>query len=375
MVPEDAKTTFTPITRAAVIGVGLIGGSWGMALLRRGVAREVVGFDVDALSLNRAVALGAITQAADSLEAAVRGAELVIVAVPVARVVEVTLRILEQVEPDAVVTDVASVKRPVMEAVGASHRRAQFVGGHPMTGSERPGIDAADPYLFENAIYLLMTVEGENGCALSRLTRWIRAIGALPLTVDPDAHDRMVAAVSHLPHVLAAALVRAADHVSADLPLTLSLAAGGFRDTTRIAAGDPNLWADILLANAGPVLASARILENCWRQLLQAVANGDREQLVRLLSSAREVRQNLPVRHKGYVQPFYELVVELQDRPGAIAQVTGILGEAGINLADIEILRAREGFGGTLRLAVESEAARDEALLLLASRGFTCRQR
>ncbi|MBE3576650.1 MAG: prephenate dehydrogenase [Limnochordales bacterium] len=375
MVPEDAATSLTPINRVAVIGVGLIGGSFGMALLRRGVAREVSGFDVDARSLDRAVALGAITQAARSLEAAVRGAELVIVAVPVAQVVEVTLQVLQLADPDAVVTDVASVKRPVMEAVAACGRRAQFVGGHPMTGSERPGVDAADPYLFENAIYLLMTAEGENGPAISRLTRWIRAIGALPVTVDPDAHDRMVAAVSHLPHLLAAALVRAADRVNADLPLTLSLAAGGFRDTTRIAAGDPNLWADIMLANAEPLLASAQVLENCWHELLEAVANRDRDQLVRLLSSACEVRRSLPVRHKGYVQPFYELVVELQDRPGAIAQVTSILGEAGINLADIEILRAREGFGGTLRLAVESEAARDEALLLLAARGFTCRQR
>jgi prephenate dehydrogenase len=366
---------FPLLHRAAVIGVGLIGGSWGMALLRRGVAQEVVGFDVDALSLDRAIAVGAITQKAETLEAAVRGAELVIVAVPVARVAEVTLQVLEHAGNDAVVTDVASVKQPVMEAVAAAGRGAQFVGGHPMAGSERPGIDAADPYLFENAIYLLMTSGGETTETLARLTRWVRAIGALPLAVDPQAHDRMVAAVSHLPHLLAAALVRAADQINATLPLTLSLAAGGFRDTTRIAAGDPGLWADIMLANAAPLLASAQVLEGCWRELFQAVERKDRDQLARLLASAREVRRSLPVRQKGYIQPFYELVVELQDRPGAIAQVTAILGEAGINLADIEILRAREGFGGTLRLAMESEATRDEALLLLAARGFNCRHR
>lgn len=384
------------MARAAIIGVGLIGGSWGMALLRRGVAEEVVGYDTDSRSLQRALELGAINRTAASLAEAVDEAELVVVAVPVGLAGEVAVQALHHSPPEAVVTDVASVKQPVMTAVAAAGAGAaeRFVGGHPMTGSERAGVEAADPYLFENAIYLLVpphlpdaspesqvtsplpeTCSAGKPSALARVTRWVRSIGGLPLTVDADAHDRMVAAVSHLPHMVAVALVQAAARTNATLPLTLALAAGGFRDTTRIASGDPRLWTEILLANAGAILEAARSFTEGWEELLAALARQDRAQLENLLAYSRRVRQSLPVRQKGYLQPFYELVVELEDRPGAIAEVTGIVAQAGISIADIEILRAREGFGGTLRLAMESERARDHALLLLGARGFRCRPR
>ncbi|MBE3583035.1 MAG: prephenate dehydrogenase/arogenate dehydrogenase family protein [Limnochordaceae bacterium] len=348
-----------------------------MALLRRGAARAVVGYDRVEAVLSQALELGAITEPAASVPEAVAEADVVVVATPVDATVPITLAALAAAPAGAWVTDVASVKRPVVEAVRQSGQATRFIGGHPMAGAERSGVEAADPYLFENAIYLLTpdppAQKGEDAPCLRRAEQLVRAVGAVPLVVDPATHDRMVAVVSHLPHLAAVCLVETARQESQALPLLLALAAGGFRDTTRVAAADAHLWAEILLANAGAVLWAGDTFQQVWASLRELLAQQDKEGLVHLLESARQTRAGLPARRKGYVQPWAELVVEVQDRPGAIAEVTRIVAHHRLNLTDIEILRAREGVGGTLRLAFERMQERDEALLQLAAAGFRCR--
>ena len=221
--------------RVAIVGVGMVGGSLGRAMLSRGLVDEVVGIDATLGAVEQAVGLGAVTAVGDGLSA-VSAADLVILATPV----NTTLRLLPELSAwlkvGAVVSDVCSTKADVVSRAGeVLPAGVTFVGGHPMTGSEKQGVVALDENLFENAIYVLTAAESP---ALEKMTALVRGLGAVPLMMDAQKHDRLVAAISHLPHLVATALVSAVAGMKAEKNELLALAAGGFRDTTRVALGN-----------------------------------------------------------------------------------------------------------------------------------------
>lgn len=290
--------------RAALVGVGMIGGSLGRAMLKRGLVKEVVGIDQAPGVLAKAQALGAITVQAQSLPEGVAAADLVILAAPVMAVLELLPKLAPHLAQGAVVSDVCSTKGAVLKQAAASlPEGVTFVGGHPMAGSEKDGVEALDEQLFEKAAYVL-TYTVRNAASL-RFARLVEGLGAVPVELDAVQHDRVAAKVSHLPHLVASVLAEvvaagppAGRQGSQDRAEILQMAAGGFRDTTRVAMGNPELWRDICLTNQEELLAILDVYRRELAVVRELVAAGNQEELLAHFRRARDFRRLLPPRRK-----------------------------------------------------------------------------
>ena len=337
-----------PAGRAVVVGTGLIGGSIGLALRARGW--HVSGTDRTASVADRALALGALDRVGPDPEA-----DITFVATPVGGVVEAVTEALAA--GPGLVTDVGSVKSPMLPLMA----EARYVGGHPMAGSELEGVDGARADLFEGRTWVLTPLPGvTDDDALAAVRAIVTDFGAEVLSLPPDRHDAMVATVSHVPHLTAATLMRLADQRATEHRALLRLAAGGFRDMTRIAAGHPGIWPDICAENRDAIVAELDELVAALGAMREVVAAGDRDALVGALEQAREARLSLPAR---YARPedLAELRVPIPDRQGELARVTTLAAELGVSLVDLEIAHSVEGDEGVLILIVE--AAHGERLL------------
>jgi prephenate dehydrogenase len=360
--------------KAAIIGVGLIGGSLGMALNRKNIAAEVMGLGRSPESLELAVEYRSIHRYSTSYND-VAGCDLIVIATPVGTTLGILADLAPYISPGAIVTDVGSTKASIVEGAAALlPGGAVFIGGHPMAGSERDGINGADPYLFENAFYVLTPGPDTPGSCLDLLVGLVEGVGARPVIMNPAEHDLSVAVVSHLPHLVAATLVNCLFDMPGGEKKSL-LAAGGFRDTTRIAAGNPDMWRDIFMTNRACVLEALDCFTGRLQEFIGAVQNRDEALIHDLLTRARNLKNGMPARRKGYLPALWEIVVTVPDRPGIIGEMAGILGRASINISDIEIMRVREGEGGTIRLAFATEREQESAVTLLSKSGIPSKKR
>ena len=357
--------------RVAVIGTGLIGGSLALALRDRQPHVEVVAFDRDADQLSLAIERAAVTSGAASPADAAAEADLVVLAVPTGAMRATLAEIAPALRPGALVTDVASVKGPVADAASELlPESVTFVGGHPMAGAERGGMAHADALLFENAVYVLTPVDDAE---IDPRAVWLaRATGARPVVMAPGRHDAVVAAVSHLPQLAAVALVRLAAEVGED---ALALAAGGFRDMTRIASSPFGMWGDILGANRDAVLAMLETYTDGLGALHDAVRSGDLGSLEVAFEHSAATRSAIPSHAKGFLTPLAEVTLWAEDRVGFLAAVTGALAEARLNIKDMELLRVRENEGGAFRLAFADGPAADAAIRVLRNLGLRAERR
>ena len=328
--------------RAVVVGTGLVGGSIGMRLRRAGW--HVTGRDLDDERAKRALELGALDEIGDDPEAGVT-----FIATPARTVAKQARRALDA--GPGVVTDVGSVKASIVEAVADP----RFVGGHPMAGSEQEGVDGATPDLFEGATWVLTPTAGTDAAAYAQVRQTVGALGAEVVALPPDRHDVLVAIVSHVPHLTAATLMRLADGRREEHRALLRLAAGGFRDMTRIAAGHPGIWPDICGDNRTAILEVLDELTEGLGRMRAIVAEGDREQLLDGLERARAARVNLPARLPAAAD-LRELRVPVPDRPGVLADVTTLATDLDVNIVDLEIAHSSEGAQGVLILLVEARA-------------------
>jgi prephenate dehydrogenase len=342
----------------AVVGVGLIGGSVGLAARGR-LGAHVRGVGPEAV---RAVERGALDEAAPDLSSALDGADAAFVAVPVGAIPEVVDAVLAAAPPGCVVTDVGSTKR----AVAAAHADERFVGGHPLAGAEAAGVEHAREDLFAGATWYLTPSRTTSGVLLERLHRLITGLGAHPVAIDAETHDRVMAAVSHLPHVLANVLVaQAAGALDGErLPPT----GPSFRDATRVAGANPAIWPDIYLANRDALVAA---LDETVRRLgdaRAALVDGDAGRIAAWQREAEGERRALL--EAGLVGgPVHELRAAVPNRPGVIADIALTLGEAGINISDMALSPSPDNTQGEIALWVaEPQAA--AAAGLVAGLGF-----
>ncbi len=327
-----------------IIGLGLIGSSIGLRL--RELGWHVSGSDLNRERSERALELGVVDRIGEDA-----GASVVFIATPPADVVAVSARVLgERARGQVIVTDVAGVK----ERIVARLPSPRFVGGHPMAGSEQEGPDGADRDLFRGATWVLTPNEYTDPDALQRVREIVSSLGADPLLLTPNRHDALVAVVSHLPHLTAATLMAVAADASTEQRSLLRLAAGGFRDMTRIAAGDPAIWPDIFRDNASAVLEALDALRVRLDDVRRIVLSGDRDALVNLLDYAKRARRNLPARVPS-PEDVTECRVPVPDRPGVLAEVTTLLGGIGINIWDLEIAHSSEGDRGVIVLMINEE--------------------
>lgn len=274
--------------RVTIVGLGLIGGSLGMAVKRRKVARTVVGLSRHTSTLRQAKARRAIDEGTTDWRRAVRNADLVILATPVDMIASHAKRLAAVMRPGSILTDVGSAKAGLVRAIEQSiPRTVSFIGGHPLAGSEQRGLSAADASLFAKATCVLTPTPRTNRQAVRRLTRFWQTLGSRIVTLSPPAHDRLLATTSHLPHALAYCLA------SAVTLGPLRQAPPSLLDMTRVAKSDADLWDDILLANRVELLAAMKRFEQSWRALRSHVRLGKRRQLRQFLTKAKTQRLRL----------------------------------------------------------------------------------
>ena len=361
------------IERIALLGTGLIGASLTLALRRAPAPLHITGYDRPDV-LDVALRRGAIDAKAADPATAVREADLVILAAPIGPILTLLETIAPHLKPGAVVTDVGSVKTPVLaQAREVLPDAVTFVGGHPMAGSEHSGAAHADAFLFENATYVLCPADDTNrlGEVHQPLVDLLEHTGARLLVLDADLHDRIAAAVSHLPQLLAVLLMNAAAERNRDHDAFLKLAAGGFRDMTRIASSGYGMWRDILVANHGPILDALGGFAAAVQRLRNRLIEEDWDAVETAFDEARRVRETIPRDTKGFLHPLADLFVHAEDRPGSLLQIVQVLYDAELNIKDLELLKIREGTGGTFRVGMADRATAERAVTALTEAGLS----
>ena len=343
-----------------IIGLGLIGGSLGLALRDSCRVGQVTGFDNNPESVQKALDVG-IIDCSVSLESGAGQADIVFLCSPLGSYSELLGIIRSELRPGTIVTDVGSTKEEVMRLFRDLPEQVWGIGGHPMAGSEIKGIQGADRYLFENAVYCITPDIRVPREALDLLLEILSVTGARIKIMEAASHDELVAAVSHIPHLAAVALV----NLTGGSDAHLLMAAGGFRDTTRIASSNPEIWNDIIFSNRDHILNKLDSLINNLHTLRDALASSDADYINEELNRAKSIRDKIPRIHRGLIPSFYDIVCIVPDKPGIIGQLGFILGQEDINIVDIEILRVREGDGGTIRLGVPSESDACRAVTVL----------
>ncbi|MDX6627101.1 MAG: prephenate dehydrogenase [Solirubrobacterales bacterium] len=353
-------------TKVAVLGVGLIGGSIGLAARRR-LDAEVVGYGRNPERIARGVELGALDRGAASVAEACEGADLVFCSGPVAALVGQAREALAACGPEAVVTDVGSTKGELVDALGEDER---FIGGHPLAGAETAGVENAREDLFDGARWYLTPTDRSSGLLYDRLQRAIAGLGARPQAIDPHTHDRLMATVSHLPHVVANVLAsEAAEALTRDSE-RLPEVGPSFRDTTRVAGSNPAIWADIFASNRDAVADSVESVARRLEQAATLIREGDRDAVGAWHAAAGEDRRRL-LESERAAGPLRELRIVVTNRPGTIAELALALGEAGVNIEDMALYPAPDMTSGAISLWVAGSAQAERAAELVRELGHS----
>jgi prephenate dehydrogenase len=350
--------------RLAVLGVGLIGGSVALAARQR-LGAQVTGYDDSPDALERALQLGALNSARSTVAEAVADAQAVFVAVPVGGLSDVVRAALAAAPQDCVVTDVGSTKR---EVVGA-HSDPRFVGGHPLAGAENAGVAHARADLFDAATWYLTPSATTSGMLYERLHRLLHGIGARPTAIDAETHDRVLAAVSHLPHVLANVLVSQAAATLAGGEERLPATGPSFRDATRVAGAPSAIWTDIYLSNRDALTAEIDGAMERLAVVRAALAQGDAPAITAWNEQAAADRRRL-LEAQLAGGDLHELRTSVPNRPGVVAQIALELGRAGVNITDMALYPASDMKEGVIAMWIAGESSTERAQELIAGLGF-----
>lgn len=339
------------------VGLGLIGGSIAKSIHRIFPDWEILGFDVDQTALTLALEEKTITKTVTSIEA-LGDCDYIFLCAPVHYNIAYLPILKRVIKPSCILTDVGSVKSDIYQAIHEQNLDDFFIGGHPMVGSERSGYEAANDHLIENAYYFITpsaTVKEEK---INEFRIFIEDLGAIPIIYSPERHDEITAYISHIPHVIASSLVNLVAAQEDERGMLKQLAAGGFKDITRIASSNPVVWEHILLSNPKNVADGLRHFVDNLEQIIASIENEDARAIYSFFDTAKDYRNSIPEHATGVIRMNYEVYVDVPDLPGVLAQVATHIGNAGINLKNIGITHNREDNEGVLRLSFyDNEAA------------------
>ncbi|MCC6621658.1 MAG: prephenate dehydrogenase/arogenate dehydrogenase family protein [Deltaproteobacteria bacterium] len=348
-----------------VFGMGLLGGSVALGLRERFAAGRIHAYDLDPSAVEGALALGVADVGHTSLGAWVGELDVGVLASPVRTLEGLGRALAPWSAPATIWLDVGSVKGSVVaELEGVLPR---FVGTHPMAGRETPGVGNAFAGLVQSAVWVVTPTPRTDPGALAEVEAMITALGAYPIRMDADVHDRLVARISHVPWLLAVALNRMIGR-DADRERLLALAAGGFRDLTRVASGSPTMGRDMLCENKDAVRGALADLRVTLAELEAAL--DDPEALRLMAEESKRTRDALPIVKRSILPRMYDVVVAIPDRPMELARLTTTLGEAGVDIRDIEILKVRDTGGEAIRVGVKSAEDEARARAALAAAGY-----
>ena len=354
------------IKKLAIIGLGLIGGSLAKAIKHCSPEITIAGFDYLEV-LDKALSDHTIDISLSTYKDAI-GLDLIFLALPIDQSIKIFRELSPQLKNDQIISDLCSVKGIFADEWKKIDSSGIYIGAHPMTGKEKGGYKNSDSLLFENSTFII-SEESKKYAALAEYADLIKSIGARITFLDPYLHDEIVAKVSHLPQLLSVILVNQAAIKKNGIQF-IDFAAGGYRDMTRIASSDFNIWESILKYNKGEILKSIDSLQEDMNKIKSLVANEKSELLGELFDKARSLRDETPINNKGFLDPLFDITVFIKDEPGMISKISTVLFENRINIKDIELLKIREGTGGNFKLYFESISEAERAKKILEGIGF-----
>lgn len=353
----------------AIVGMGLIGGSLAKALKLKAGANKIIGIDPDPEQLQLAVTSGILDAGYDKPGDFLLECNLVVVCAPVPECANLVIEISKYVKNSCVITDAASTKSDIVKKIKSLNKDIRFIGGHPMAGSERSGYAYSREDMFENAYFLIMD-DPEDREAVSLVRELAESIGSIPLITNPETHDEAVAVISHIPHVTAAALVNLLDE-SEGTSLARQIAAGGFRDITRISSSKPSLWRDITLNNRDAVTDGLDSLIHILSNARDNIKAGKKNETENFFKRAKDTRDLISGEREGLLPRKFQIIIQVKDRPGVIARISALLCENSINIKNINVTHSREDVGGVLVVELYSKEDRNNALIVLGDDGFS----
>ncbi|MFQ5770887.1 MAG: prephenate dehydrogenase/arogenate dehydrogenase family protein [bacterium] len=355
--------------KIAIVGLGLIGGSLAAAFKRKQIANYLIGIDYQSIvekALNRKLVNEGY--GLEDLNRGIHDADLIILATPIREILALIPNVVQHVKQGALITDVGSTKEKIVQtALNCLTQGVYFLGGHPMTGSENRGLENADPFLFENAIYVLTENHNVPNVLVESLVEMLETIGAKVFFLPAKTHDEIAGMVSHLPQIIAVTLMYYVSKLSKSNDVFLNLAAGGFRDMTRVAMSPYEIWTDIIGTNEKNIREAIDQFIKELESIKELLS--DRE-LEYIFKQAAQHRLAIPKDMRGFLRPHFDISVVVEDKPGMIAAISTILAQENINIKDIEVMKVREREAGMLRLAFESEKDRERSINLLVKNGF-----
>lgn len=352
------------------IGLGLIGGSIAKTIRKFHPDYRLIAFDKDRSALSEAVSLNVINGICDIDDEQLYNCDYLFLCAPVEFNVEYMEKIKASLGENCILTDVGSVKSVIHEKVTELGLEGRFIGGHPMAGSERSGFSNSSDHLLENAYYII-TPGGEVALEkISDFTELISSLGAIPLVITAEEHDFITAGVSHLPHIVASALVNLVNLLDNDAQYMKMIAAGGFRDITRIASSSPVMWEQICLENQKNI---STVLDEFIRMLIQircSIDNKEADNIFDMFASSKDYRDSIDIIDNSLIPRSYVLYIDVADEAGAIATIATILATEKVNIKNIGIIHNREFEDGVLKIEFYTDAALEQAKVLLTKRNY-----
>lgn len=349
----------------SIIGLGLIGGSFAKAIKQFDSSIFISAIDKEEI-LNKAIEDEAINEKLSDYKDSIKN-DLIIISLPTGISVEIFSELIPLLKPNQLITDVCGVKSVFEEIWNKNKKEGIYIGGHPMTGKEKGGYENSDPLLFENSIYIF-TKEIINSENFDFFKNLIQNIGSRIKFIDAQTHDKIISKVSHLPQLLSVALVNSA--VNKDEVNPLDFAAGGFRDMTRIASSSFSVWESVLKFNKREIIEAFNNFNSITNNIKLFLEKDDYNSISKMFDNAISHRDEIPKNVKGFIHPLIDVFVFVKDEPGVLSKMTSHLYSNGINIKDIELLKIREGTGGTFRLSFENSEVAEKSKTLLQEIGF-----
>lgn len=353
------------------IGLGLIGGSIAKTIRRVRPDIRIIAYNRTRAVLDQALADRCIDRAVDEIDGTFGTCDYIFLCVPVVTMLDCMKKLKPFLGDHTILTDVGSTKTEIHQTASSLGLDDCFIGGHPMAGSEKTGYQNATDRMIENAWYILTPGQDVPIEKISRFSEFISSLGSLPLVMSYKEHDYVVASVSHLPHVISASLVNTVRDADGPEHYMKTIAAGGFKDITRISSSSPQMWQEICLANADNLCI---LLDQYIRKLTDFrfnIRNGNAEKLLEYFTACKEYRDSFHADIQGPIKRIYRIYLDLADEAGAIATIAGILAEADISIKNIGIVHNREFEQGVLRVEFYDQVPMDRAISLLKSKDYT----
>lgn len=357
--------------KVGIIGLGLMGGSLAKVLKKKYNDIYIVACNRSIESLEHAYTDKIIDEYCTDINNIFCDCNIIFICTPVSKITQYVNKLLPYVNKDCIITDVGSTKGTLFDDMEKLKDKICFIGGHPMTGSELTKYDSANDYLYENAYYILAPLKSVPNDKIDIFVSIVKTIGAIPIVLSPYEHDFIVAAISHVPHVVAAAIVNLVKKLDTKDKHMYTLAAGGFKDITRIASSSPEMWQNISIENKQQILKVLKEFKAIIQEYENLLLDDNRQEILNYFSSAKEYRDSFVNRVPLPNSKYYEVYVDVLDQLGSIATVSTMLSVNNINIKNIGIINNREFENGVLQIVFDTQQAQQKSIELLQKMNYT----